>query len=113
MKPLSKAIAAAMSAEPDVAPPAARPRASSFTSVVSDLRVGDDPAARIMKLNMDTPITDLFNLIGQEKIRFGNNVRSSVAAAKSRAPGAEYTVEIEHMIVSSGAYLVALVTRKA
>jgi hypothetical protein len=110
---VGKALAAVMCAEPDVAVPA-RARSASFASAVADLKVGGDPAAKVVRIDQTMTIEAVTaeKPTLSEKLR--NAVTSSVSQAKRRLGGtAEFSVEISDLSTKSGIYLIALVTRNA
>lgn len=109
---VAKALAGAMSAEADVTPPA-RSRSSSFASTVSDLNVGDAPAAKVLVVDPSLTISDALHQMSEAGERLRNSVTSSVAQARRRNPGAEFSVEITDIKTKSGIYLLALIHRTA
>jgi hypothetical protein len=101
-----------MCPEPDVSKPA-RTRSASFSSVVADLLVGGDPAAKVMALNPNLTIEQLTAQKPELSEKLRNAVQSSVNQAKRRVPGSQYSIEISDIALKSGVYLVAVVTRNA
>lgn len=106
----AKLLAAAGNVETDVTLPT-RARASSFTSALTDLKVGQDPASKVVKLASSVTMADVSGVIAEEKERLRNNVTSSISAAKRRIENSQYSIECTHFICNSGIYVAALVTR--
>jgi uncharacterized protein (DUF849 family) len=106
----AKLLAAAGGVETDVSLPS-RARASSFTSTLVDLKVGQDPAAKVVRLEPDVNMEALADVLAAEKERLRNNVTSSISAAKRRVENSQYSIECTHFICNSGIYVAALVTR--
>lgn len=106
----AKLLAAAGGVETDVSLPS-RVRASSFTSTLVDLKVGQDPASKVVKINGDVAAQDLSEVLAAEKERLRNNVTSSISAAKRRIENSQYSIECTHFICNSGIYVAALVSR--
>lgn len=109
---ITKVAAAMMCPESDVSKPA-RTRSASFASVVADLLVGGDPAAKAMALNPNMTIEQVAAQKPQLSERLRNSVQSSVNQAKRRVPGSEYSIEISDITLKSGVYLIAVVSRNA
>jgi predicted RNA-binding protein with TRAM domain len=109
---LQAALVGSMAPEGDVAVPA-RARSASFASAVSDLNVGDQPAARVQQIDPTLPIGEAIALAPSLSEKLRNSVQSSVNQAKRRVPGSEYSVEITDIKTKSGMYLLALVHRTA
>lgn len=109
---VSKALAAAMCPEGDVAPPT-RARSSSLASAIADLNVGGDPASKVVALNPKLTIEEITASRASASERLRNTVQGSVNQAKRRVPGAEYSIEISDLTTKSGMYLIALVSRNA
>lgn len=106
----SKLLAAVGGTEADVSLPS-RARASSFTSTLVDLKVGADPACKVVSLGADIKMEALADTLAAEKERLRNNVTSSISAAKRRIEGSQYSIECTHFMCNSGVYVAALVTR--
>jgi hypothetical protein len=110
---VAKALTAAMSPEPEVAQPQ-RARSASFASVVADLKVNGDPAAKVMRIDSGMTLEE-FNTARptlSEKLR--NTAQSSVSQAKRRlGAGADFSIEISDLTAKSGLHLIALVSRLA
>lgn len=109
---LQAALVGSMAPEADVSIPA-RARSASFASMVADLNVGDQPAARVQQIDPALPIGEAIALVSSMSEKLRNSVQSSVNQAKRRAPGSEYSIEIADVTVKSGMYLLALVHRTA
>lgn len=109
---INKALAAAMGTEPDVAPPASKARSGSLTSAIADLQLGSDPVAKVYMVEPDVKAQDLRAVLSTEKERMRNNVTSCVVAARKRVPGADYSIEVGEILMGSGVYVVALISRK-
>lgn len=109
---LNAALVGAMSPEADVLPPA-RVRSASFASTVADMAPLDPPAARVQAIGTNVTIGDAIAGMSEASERLRNSVTSSVAQAKRRNPGNEYSVEITPITTKSGMYLLALVHRTA
>lgn len=107
---LSAALVGAMAPEGDVTIPT-RIRAYSFAASVTDLNVGDQPAAKVQLIDPATPIGDAINGVTALSDKLRNSVQSTVNQAKRRVPGAEYSIEISDVMMKSGMYLLALVHR--
>lgn len=108
----TKALVAAMGAEANVAPPS-RARSSSFASMVASLEVGDAPAVRAQQIPSTLTVIDAISKISEECERLRNNVTPSVAAAKRKIPGSDFSVEVGHYVNKTGMYVLALITRIA
>lgn len=106
----TKVLVAAMGAESGVTLPP-RTRSSSFASMVSDLEEGDAPAARTFRFPVDTPLEHALAGISDESERLRNAVTSSVAQAKRKNPGREFSIETTQLVTKSGLFVIALVTR--
>lgn len=109
---LQAALVGSMAPEGDVAVPA-RARSASFASAVSDLNVGDQPAARVQQIDPMMTIRDAMADMSMMSEKLRNSVQSSVNQAKRRVPGSEYSIEIADIKTKSGMYLLALVHRTA
>jgi hypothetical protein len=109
---LQAALVGSMAPEGDVTPPP-RARSASFASAVSDLNVGDQPAARVQQIDPTLPIGDAIAQVSALSEKLRNSVQSSVNQAKRRVPGSEYSIEIADIKTKSGMYLLALVHRTA
>lgn len=109
---LQAALVGSMAPEGDVALPQ-RARSASFASMVADLNVGDQPAARVQQIDPSTPIGDAIASVSEMSEKLRNSVQSSVSQAKRRLPGSDYSIEITDIKTKSGMYLLALVHRTA
>jgi predicted RNA-binding protein with TRAM domain len=109
---IAKALVGVMGVESDVAPPA-RARSSSFASTVSDLNVGDAPASKVQPIDNTLTVAEALAQMSDAGERLRNSVTSSVAQAKRKNPGAEYSVEITDIKTKSGFYSLALIHRTA
>jgi hypothetical protein len=109
---VAKVLTAAMGVESDVAPPP-RARSSSFASTVSDLNVGDPPASKVQMIDNTLTVADALAQMSDAGERLRNSVTSSVAQAKRKNVGAEYSVEITDIKTKSGIYSLALIHRTA
>jgi len=109
---ITKVATAMLCAEPDVAQPT-RARSASFASVVADLNIGGDPAAKVMALNPRMTFEEFTAQKSQLSERLRNTAQSSVNQAKRRVAASEYSIEICDLTTKSGVYLIALVSRNA
>lgn len=109
---LNAALVGAMSPESDVAQPP-RVRSSSFAATVADLEVGDPPASKVQLIDPNLSLAEALAGMGEMSERLRSNVTSSVAQAKRRNPGSEYSIEITDIKTKSGMYLLALIHRNA
>ena len=112
-KKIKTAVAAAMmGAEADVSPPT-RARSSSFASMVLDLNVGDQPASRVVQLDLEESVENTVERLKENRDKLRNTVTSAVSQAKRRNPGSEYSIEVGDFMLISGIYVVAMVRRTA
>ena len=109
---LQAALVGSMAPEGDVALPQ-RARSASFASMVADLNVGDQPAARVQQVPDDLSVCDALAIMSTMSEKLRNSVQSSVNQAKRRVPGSEYSIEITDIKMKSGLYVLALVHRTA
>lgn len=116
-KTMNAVKTALMDTTDDVAVPT-RARSHSFASMLADMKVGDAPAAKVMlvdddfreqhEIQQDAPLKEALSF-AKERLR--NNLASSISGAKRRIDGAAYSVECGSLLMDSGVYVVALVTR--
>jgi hypothetical protein len=89
-----------------------RRRDSSFSSVVSDLEVGES-ASRTHFLNPDMTLAKMHEEMREMKSMIANNARPAITAAKQRT-GGEYRIETGETITTAGrVYLLVIITRIA
>ena len=87
-----------------------RRKDSSFSSVVSDLDIGES-ASRTHFLNQDMTLAKMHQEMREMKAMISNNARPAVSAAKQRT-GGEYRIETGETITTAGrVYLLVIVTR--
>ena len=87
-----------------------RRKESSFSSVVSDLDIGES-ASRTHFLNQDMTLAKMHQEMREMKAMISNNARPAVSAAKQRT-GGEYRIETGETITTAGrVYLLVIVTR--
>jgi hypothetical protein len=109
---LARITAAALCPEPDVVVPP-RARSASFASAVADLKIGGDPAAKVMRMDPAMTVAELAAARSSLAEKLRNTAQSSVNQAKRRLPGTEYSIEVCDLACKSGLYLIALVSRNA
>lgn len=97
-----------------------RTRSFSFASMLADMQVGDAPASKSMLVDLptelnsaDKPVLAMKDIVSTYKERLRNNIASSITAAKRRVEGAAYSVECGTVVMDSGLYVVAIVSRTA
>lgn len=113
-KTVKQKVAEAMGVVDAVKPVAAsRTQAGSFATMIAEMQVGDQPASRVAERDPGQSVDYTMATLkdGRDKLR--NAVTSSVAQAKRRVPGAEYSIEVFDAMAPSGIYIIALVWRIA
>lgn len=103
--------AAVMTVDDDVGEPTRR-RASSFSSAVADLAVGQT-ASRAIRLDPETSLAELAERGSEWREAMRNNIAPAVRRAREQT-GGEYEVEVSDALTPSRRfYIVAFVTRTA